>query len=128
MDGKVFAVTGAGSGIGRATAVRLAELGAQGVAISDVDEAGLHETKSLCMNVFFSITQWLISVGSQYATKLKVTKVDVSNLDAVNAWIQEIVSVFGKLDGAANIAGIASGDGQTTEAIVRNFLVSKSRL
>lgn len=48
MEGKVFAVTGAGSGIGRATAVRLAELGAQGLAISDVDEAGLEETKRCC--------------------------------------------------------------------------------
>jgi NAD(P)-dependent dehydrogenase (short-subunit alcohol dehydrogenase family) len=48
MEGKVFAVTGAGSGIGRATAIRLAQLGAQGIAISDVDEAGLRETESLC--------------------------------------------------------------------------------
>ena len=38
MQGKVFAVTEAGSGIGRATAVRLAELGAQCIAISDLNE------------------------------------------------------------------------------------------
>jgi NAD(P)-dependent dehydrogenase (short-subunit alcohol dehydrogenase family) len=46
MQGKVCAVTGAGSGIGRATAVGLAELGTQG---SDINEAGLDETKAQCM-------------------------------------------------------------------------------
>jgi NAD(P)-dependent dehydrogenase (short-subunit alcohol dehydrogenase family) len=50
MMGKVFAVTGAGSGIGRATTLRLAELAAQGIAISDVNEAALKETKALCMH------------------------------------------------------------------------------
>ncbi len=48
MKDKVFAVTGAGSGIGRATAIRLAQLGASGLGISDVDLAGLEETRRLC--------------------------------------------------------------------------------
>src|ERR1700761_8298137 len=50
MEGKVFAVTGAASGIGRATVIRLSELGAQGIAICDVDEDGIRETACLCKN------------------------------------------------------------------------------
>ena len=62
MEGKVFAVTGAGSGIGRATAVRLAELGSKGIAISDVDQAGLEETQSICK--IYSRPWTLVSLGS----------------------------------------------------------------
>lgn len=48
IKGKVYTVTGAASGIGRETAVLLAELGAAGVALSDVNEPGLQATAQLC--------------------------------------------------------------------------------
>jgi NAD(P)-dependent dehydrogenase (short-subunit alcohol dehydrogenase family) len=53
MKGKVFTITGAASGIGRATTVRLAQLGATGIAISDIDEVGLEQTKMLCTCISF---------------------------------------------------------------------------
>lgn len=40
INDKVCAVTGAGSGIGRALATELGRRGARAVAISDVDESG----------------------------------------------------------------------------------------
>lgn len=49
IKGRFYKVTGAASGIGRATVIQLAELGAGGIAISDVNEAGLAETTELCM-------------------------------------------------------------------------------
>lgn len=52
VKGKVFTVTGGASGIGRATAIRLAELGAKAIAISDVNDVGLQETADQCMLIF----------------------------------------------------------------------------
>lgn len=43
---RVAIVTGAASGIGRATALALARAGARGVGLADLDEAGLEETAS----------------------------------------------------------------------------------
>lgn len=43
--GLVFAITGGGGGIGGATAVRLAQLGAAAVAIADVDEERMEVRK-----------------------------------------------------------------------------------
>lgn len=48
VKGKVFTVSGAASGIGQATAIRLAELGARALAISDINLVGLEATKNTC--------------------------------------------------------------------------------
>ena len=56
--------------------------------------------------------------GSKFETKTSVTRVDVGKRDQVDSWIDTVVTEFGRLDGAANIAGIADGDGETTENIV----------
>ena len=47
---------------------------------------------------------------------------DVSKTEEIEAWIKATVGEFGRLDGAANVAGIAGGDGETTcETIVGAF-------
>ncbi|OCK79789.1 putative short chain dehydrogenase/ reductase [Lepidopterella palustris CBS 459.81] len=106
FKGKYYSVTGAASGIGKATSVRLVELGAAGVAISDVDLAGLKATEEECKKAGAAI--------------ITITKVDVRDRDQVEKWITDTYNSFGQLDGAANVAGVAGGTGDTTiETIVQ---------
>ncbi|KAG2016855.1 hypothetical protein GB937_006057 [Aspergillus fischeri] len=111
IAGRVYMVTGASSGIGQATAVKLAKLGAAGLALSDVNVEGLQKTKDEC---------------SRYESNVTVTRVDVSRNDQVTRWASETVQQFGRLDGAANIAGIAMGDGTTNCETIVSDLFSTS--
>lgn len=84
---KAAIVTGAASGIGRATAVRLAKEGAR-VMIADMNEAGLAETAAM--------------IGSAATA----APLDVADFDACNAYVEKAVQVLGKLDVLCNIAGV----------------------
>ncbi len=90
LAGMVFAITGGASGIGFATAQILSKRGAT-VCIADVDPDAINQAESYFqpLDVPFSIT-----------------KVDISRRGEVESWINGIVEKFGKLDGAANVAGI----------------------
>jgi len=94
LDGKAAAVTGAASGIGRATAVVLAEAGAR-VVVADVDEGGLKETAAM--------------VPGSIAVPT-----DVRDRAAVDALVERTVVELGGLDVMANIAGIINGGPITT--------------
>ena len=96
MRGRVALVTGAASGIGRATALKFAEAGAS-VAVSDINLAGAEETAHL-------ITQ---TGGDAIALRA-----DVSQSSQVEALIQQTVATLGRLDYAHNNAGIAYGPGE----------------
>lgn len=89
FQGKVALITGAASGIGKATAFRLGEEGAK-LMICDLNESGLKEVSS----------------------KLKVKGIDndsytfdVSDPKACRASVEKTVERFGKLDVLCNIAG-----------------------
>jgi NAD(P)-dependent dehydrogenase (short-subunit alcohol dehydrogenase family) len=89
FDNKVIALTGAGSGIGRALALDLAARGAV-LALADKDAAGLAETKAL--------------LGNRPAS---TTILDVSDADALTAWVDGAAAEFGRLDGIINNAGLS---------------------
>ncbi|NOY55555.1 MAG: SDR family NAD(P)-dependent oxidoreductase [Actinobacteria bacterium] len=67
FSGKVVALTGAASGIGRALAVRLGEEGAD-LALGDVDEAGLNETAKL-VDRSPKVTTHVVDVGDRHAVE-----------------------------------------------------------
>lgn len=90
FQGKTVAITGAASGIGRATALAFAKQGAQ-VAILDLNEDGLHVT-----------AQALQQAGGQ---ALQV-KVDVADPVQGSNAIDNIISAHGQLDVLVNAAGI----------------------
>lgn len=91
VRGKVAAVTGAGSGIGRALAHELAARGAR-VAVADVDEAGLAETAAA-----------LRERGAEVHAQV----LDVGDRTAVEAWAQAVAERFGVVHQIYNNAGIA---------------------
>lgn len=90
FEGKVAFVTGAAAGIGRATAVRLAEEGAS-LYLVDVSEQGLSETVKLCEAMQADVV---------------FARCDITNEEEVKACVQACVDRFGRLDTLCNIAGI----------------------
>jgi meso-butanediol dehydrogenase/(S,S)-butanediol dehydrogenase/diacetyl reductase len=91
FDGKVALLTGAGSGIGQATTLRLAAEGASVLAV-DVNPAGLDETSKLAADDGLTITTHVA---------------DVTSRDACRGSVDAAVAKFGRLDVLGNIAGIA---------------------
>lgn len=91
--GRVAAVTGAASGIGRALALDLAGRGLH-VALCDVDETGLAATVGRCEG---------------FGVKVTSSVVDVADRGAVFAWADSVAAEHGGVNLAVNNAGIALG-------------------
>jgi short-subunit dehydrogenase len=91
FEGKVAAITGAASGIGRALAVELAGRGAH-LSLADVDEIGLAETAGLC---------------DGFGVKVTSATVDVADRRRVEWWAGQTVSEHGRANLVVNNAGVA---------------------
>ena len=99
FDGKVAMVTGASSGIGRATALAFAREGAK-VVVADIGVEGGEETERIIRD----------SGGEAI-----FVKTDVTVASQVAALINTAVQTYGRLDCAANTAGITQPVAPTHE-------------
>ena len=93
LGGRVAAITGAGSGIGRALGNLLARQGAH-LALSDIDDAGLAETVAQCEG---------------FGVKITSDHVDVADRVAVSVWADRVVAAHGKVNLIINNACVALG-------------------
>lgn len=92
VEGKVALITGAASGMGRATAHLFADEGAK-VAVCDVNEDGVKQVVDEIDGAGGSARGWLL---------------DVSDRSRVDTVVGEIVSAWGALDVLVNNAGISA--------------------
>jgi NAD(P)-dependent dehydrogenase (short-subunit alcohol dehydrogenase family) len=93
LKGKVAAITGAASGIGRMLSMNLAAQECN-LAIADIDSPGLKETASI--------------IGNGVNVSMHV--VDVSDREQVYRFAEETVKEHGGVDLVINNAGVALGD------------------
>ncbi len=105
LDGKVAVITGAASGIGRATAVRFAGEGAA-VVIADLNAEGGESSVRQC---------------KENGGRAVFQKADVSDEPEVQAMIARAVKEFGRLDIIYNNAGLGGAVGPLEQITVENW-------
>ena len=95
FNNRVAAITGAGSGIGRAIAENLADAGCH-LALSDINEAGLDETAA---------TLRTRTKGVRITTRA----LDVADRDAVYRWADDVAKDHSRINLIFNNAGVSVG-------------------
>ncbi len=89
LKGKTVLVTGAGSGIGRAIALKLAENGAN-VVVNDISKERADETVKLI---------------SQFSAKGIAITADITNYNEVRRMVEDVLKHYGQIDILVNNAG-----------------------
>jgi len=106
FQGKVALVTGAASGIGRATARIFAREGARVIVATDANIAGGQETVGL-----------IKKAGGEAA----FVKCDVSRASDVEAMVAKAVELYGRLDYAFNNAGVGPDGKRVPLVLIADF-------
>ncbi|MFC6767667.1 SDR family NAD(P)-dependent oxidoreductase [Natrinema soli] len=103
IDGKVVIVTGGASGLGRETAVQMAELGAS-VVVSDLgsEPHGEGANEEPLRDVVDEITE----DGGEATASFG----DITDYEYVGSLVEETVAAYGRIDGAVNYAGFLRDD------------------
>lgn len=87
VKGRSYLVTGAASGIGRATALLLSEMGAK-VLLVDINPENLEKVKTECKN------------------EVDTLVIDLMDADSIKGLVKDKVATFGKLHGFVHCAGL----------------------
>lgn len=87
LNNRRYLITGAASGIGRAAAVALSQMG-ENVLLVDINQEGILETGKLCLN------------------QVNYLNLDLSKIENIASEITSAISECGKLNGIIHAAGI----------------------
>jgi NAD(P)-dependent dehydrogenase (short-subunit alcohol dehydrogenase family) len=105
LDGKVAVITGAASGMGRASAIRFAREGAA-VVVTDLNQQGGEETVAECQKA-----------GGRAVFQLA----DVTSEADIKGAVERAVKEFGKLNVIFNNAGLGGAVGKIEEITIENW-------
>jgi NAD(P)-dependent dehydrogenase (short-subunit alcohol dehydrogenase family) len=93
LEGKLVAITGAASGMGRSLALECVRRGAD-VAIVDIDLPGVEQTAATARS-------------SRLGARVDARKLDCGDRDAIYAWAKHVLDALGGADVIVNNAGVS---------------------
>ncbi|KAK0191524.1 3-oxoacyl-reductase [Armillaria mellea] len=103
-------VTGAAGGIGRATAIAFARAGVAGVHLTDVRSMLLEDT-----------AKDAISAATNSNFRVFTSVVDTTKEDHVVQMVNDTVKTFGRVDYAANVAGVLDNPSVTADVTMSEY-------
>ncbi len=105
MHSRVVLITGAGSGFGRATALKVAAEGAR-LMLGDLNLPSAEETVRLVL---------------EHGGEARAQALDVTDEKSVQAFTEAALQTYGRIDGAFNSAGVLGPLGPMAEVALADF-------